>query len=211
MSCKCCKCKTLSGKSCSRQPEEGSKYCWQHKSCKKMSSSVKVSPKRYEKYEDGIDNVLKQVSPSCNLTDDARKFVRSMMSDLIMADITSTTIKGIEKDIENLNGGKLSLNTIREGRKYVGMSFTDFNFSGKKVVHKGMKPTYKVNMNVKDLGIKLKSKENNYLSAVIEYLSAEVLEVTASKIRRGSKKECMIDVKDLKKAISDDEELKLIF
>lgn len=184
-------------------------------------------------FQTGIRKVIKQVHPDLMISATAitklSEVLYTVTQDLIGNSVNvmcnnrlTIQSKDMVKSAKVTLVGELSKHAVHEGTKYVIKynSFLDNRRSGSKKMSIGKRinlsfqPSLMENL-IRDIGeehksnIRVSKNTSVFLAGVIEYLTAEVIELTGNLVKKSGKSK--ITPSDLEKAIAEDEELNVNF
>lgn len=168
-------------------------------------------------YNTDIQKVLKQLRPDMKLSLDAKSQLSFIITKVASAIIISANglamlsndatlgVKHIEAAIKEVIPGELANHSVSEGRKTFAPEFKPYFSIGKtRTLLTGCKTLQKVGSRVQKSGCNRRiSRETPiYLAAVLEYICAEIIELSTNSARVN-----IISAHDLKVAIEKDDEL----
>jgi histone H3/H4 len=190
---------------------------------KPVNDKIKKKKSRY--FETYISKVLKQVSSSNGITSNAKQQLNSVIC-IVAKEISKTVIhlteiakkktmshKEVENAVKLLFSGELSSNSILEGIKSVDKFSTENSKGSSRQGKAGIifppSVSEKFLRNFGYSKVMVTSSAPIFLAATLEYLTAEILELSAK--YSNEHKRVRITIRDLQLSIGNDTELSNLF
>jgi histone H3/H4 len=185
----------------------------------------KIKKKKSRYFETYISKVLKQVSSSNGITSNAKQQLNSVIC-MVAKEISKTVIhlteiakkktmshKEVENSVKLLFSGELSSNSILEGIKSVDKFSTENSKGSSRQGKAGIifppSVSEKFLRNFGYSKVMVTSSAPIFLAATLEYLTAEILELSAK--YSNEHKRVRITIRDLQLSIGNDTELSNLF
>jgi len=193
-----------------------------------ISNKVLTKKKKSHMFETYISKVLKQISSSNGITNNAKQQLNSVLCfiskhiSLLTYKLTSAgkrktiSLKEVENALNIVLSGKLLENALKEGHKSCGnisnSSAADVNYSSRQNKAGIIFPPSLTEKFLRDFGssnIMISNLSPIFLASVLEYICFEILDLSINNCKEN--KHVRITIRDLELSVRNDEELNNLF
>ena len=193
-----------------------------------ISNKVLTKKKKSHMFETYISKVLKQISSSNGITNNAKQQLNSVLCfiskhiSLLTYKLTSAgkrktiSLKEVENALNIVLSGKLLENALKEGHKSCGnisnSSAADVNYSSRQNKAGIIFPPSLAEKFLRDFGssnIMISNLSPIFLASVLEYICFEILDLSINNCKEN--KHVRITIRDLELSVRNDEELNNLF